>query len=56
MVGFAIDEGRREELARGAALEAVSGDRRLSRDLEEGFRDDSDDDQDRGRIRTTAER
>lgn len=46
MVGFEVEAGRREELQRDAAVggERGANERRLSRDLEEGFRDDSDDD------------
>ncbi|KAI9813820.1 MAG: hypothetical protein M1827_003610 [Pycnora praestabilis] len=42
MVGFDIDVSRRAALQRGD-IGIVDGERRLSRDLEEGFRDDSDD-------------
>lgn len=41
MVGFDMDPRRREALDRRRS-EADEGERRLSRDLEEGFRDDSD--------------
>jgi len=41
MVGFNVDASRRDAIAR--QQEAAITDRRLSRDLEEGFRDDSDD-------------
>jgi len=54
MVGFEVDEGRRQELERGAAMEPDGDERRLSRDLEEGFRDDSDDDQEHGRMGVSA--
>ena len=43
MVGFDIDEAGREALERdGMRNSGIDGERRLSRDLEEGFRDDSD--------------
>ncbi|KAI9669829.1 MAG: hypothetical protein M1817_004570 [Caeruleum heppii] len=42
MVGFDIDSRRREALERRRS-EMNDSERRLSRDLEEGFRDDSDD-------------
>lgn len=42
MVGFDVEASRRDAMARQA--EAAITERRLSRDLEEGFRDDSDDD------------
>lgn len=41
MVGF--DVNRRERNVRGGRIEAVTSDGRLSRDLEEGFKDDSED-------------
>ena len=41
MVGFNVDASRRDAIAR--QQEAAIAERRLSRDLEEGFRDDSDD-------------
>jgi hypothetical protein len=41
MVGFNVDASRRDAIARQE--EAAITERRLSRDLEEGFRDDSDD-------------
>ncbi|KAI9880161.1 MAG: hypothetical protein M1830_004980 [Pleopsidium flavum] len=56
MVGFAMDEGRRQQLERRAAVEPGDDERRLSRDLEEGFRDDSDEDQEHGRIAVSAGR
>ncbi|KAI9786540.1 MAG: hypothetical protein M1835_003033 [Candelina submexicana] len=46
MVRFEISEGRREALAREGMLVGTEGDGRLSRDLEEGFRDDSDEEVD----------
>ncbi len=46
MVGFEISEVRREALAREGRMGGVEGERRLSRDLEEGFRDDSDEEVD----------
>ncbi|KAF2811831.1 uncharacterized protein BDZ99DRAFT_281292 [Mytilinidion resinicola] len=45
MVGFDIDERRREALERRRSGVGEE-DRRLSRDLEEGFKDDSDDEGD----------
>lgn len=45
MVGFDVDAQRREALERRRSG-ACDGGVRLSRDLEEGFRDDSDDDED----------
>lgn len=44
MVGFNVDASRRDAIARQE--EAAITERRLSRDLEEGFRDDSDDSDD----------
>jgi len=44
MVGFDIDERRREALERRRSGVGEE-DRRLSRDLEEGFKDDSDDEE-----------
>ena len=41
MVGFNIEAGRRDTIARQE--DAAITERRLSRELEEGFRDDSDD-------------
>lgn len=41
MVGFNVDASRRDAIAR--QQEVAITERRLSRDLEEGFRDDSDD-------------
>lgn len=40
MVGF--DVSRADRSVRGGTVEAMHSDRRLSRDLEEGFRDDSE--------------
>jgi hypothetical protein len=40
MVGFNVDASRRDAIVRQE--EAAITERRLSRDLEEGFRDDSD--------------
>ena len=52
MVGF--DFRRQEREVRGGRVESLWSDGRLSRDLEEGFRDDSEDDEDesgrRGRL------
>ncbi|KAI9762863.1 MAG: hypothetical protein M4579_000216 [Chaenotheca gracillima] len=45
MVGFEIDAHRREALERTRHAAMGEGERRLSRDLEEGFRDDSDDEE-----------
>lgn len=45
MVGFDIDERRREALEQRRSM-VGDEDRRLSRDLEEGFKDDSDDEDD----------
>jgi len=42
MVGFDVEASRRDAMARQE--EAAIAERRLSRDLEEGFRDESDDD------------
>lgn len=42
MVGFDVEASRRDAMARRE--EAAITERRLSRDLEEGFRDESDDD------------
>jgi hypothetical protein len=42
-VGLGIDAQRRERLERSG--DTGSSDRRLSRDLEEGFQDESDDDE-----------
>ena len=42
MIGFDIDPRRREALERSQIV-TTDSDRRLSRDLEEGFKDDSDD-------------
>jgi hypothetical protein len=47
MVGFNVDASRRDAIARQE--EAAITERRLSRDLEEGFRDDSDDSDDEAR-------
>jgi len=43
MVGF--DFRRQEREVRGGRVESLWSDGRLSRELEEGFRDDSDDDE-----------
>ncbi|KAM0691212.1 hypothetical protein Q7P36_009983 [Cladosporium allicinum] len=52
MVGF--DFRRQEREVRGGRVESLWSDSRLSRELEEGFRDDSEDDEDesgrRGRL------
>jgi hypothetical protein len=52
MVGF--DFRRQEREVRGGRVESLWSDGRLSRELEEGFRDDSEDDEDesgrRGRL------
>jgi hypothetical protein len=45
LVGFDIDQRRREALERRRS-DIGDQDRRLSRELEEGFRDDSDDEED----------
>jgi hypothetical protein len=45
LVGFNMDAGRREALER-QRNSTGEGERRLSRDLEEGFRDDSEDESD----------
>ena len=45
MVGFDVDARRRQALERRAG-EFGEGERRLSRELEEGFRDDSDEGED----------
>lgn len=42
MIGF--DVTRTERSVRGGNVDAMHSDRRLSRDLEEGFRDDSEED------------
>ncbi|OCL14220.1 hypothetical protein AOQ84DRAFT_435833 [Glonium stellatum] len=47
MVGFDIDERRREALERRRSS-VGDDDRRLSRELEEGFKDDSDDEEEVG--------
>ncbi len=44
MVGFEVDDARRRELERRVEGDVDRPERRFSRDLEEGFRDDSDDD------------
>ena len=44
MVGF--DFRRQEREVRGGRVESLWSDSRLSRELEEGFRDDSEDDED----------
>lgn len=49
MVGFEVDEGRREALEREVRGErGVRDEGRLSRDLEVGFRDDSDEEREVG--------
>ena len=53
MVGFDVEASRRDAMAR--QTEAAIAERRLSRDLEEGFRDDSDDDT-RGEERSRPDR
>ena len=53
MLGFAVDDGRRTQLEREVAA-GVSDETRLSRDLEEGFRDDSDEEQGLDRRRSSA--
>ncbi|PGH10758.1 hypothetical protein AJ80_07408 [Polytolypa hystricis UAMH7299] len=50
MVGFDIDASRREALDRQRGL-IIDTDTRLSRDLEEGFMDDSEDEDGTGRPR-----
>jgi hypothetical protein len=47
MVGF--DFRRQEREVRGGRVESLWSDGRLSRDLEEGFRDDSEDEEEEGR-------
>ncbi|KAI9824786.1 MAG: hypothetical protein M1832_001614 [Thelocarpon impressellum] len=47
MIGFDIDSRRREALERRRS-EMGQGERRLSRDLEEGFKDDSEDEASEG--------
>ncbi|KAI0515460.1 hypothetical protein F5B22DRAFT_646735 [Xylaria bambusicola] len=42
-----VDEDRRHALSLDTGHQHTGSDRRLSRDLEEGFRDDSDDDDNR---------
>ena len=54
MVGFEVNAERRQELERNVGGEGGLDERRLSRDLEEGFRDDSDDDEEHGRRRSSA--
>ena len=54
MVGFEVDAGRRQELERITIVDGGGGERRLSRDLEEGFRDDSDDDRQHDRRRVST--
>ncbi|KAI0874581.1 hypothetical protein GGS24DRAFT_500653 [Hypoxylon argillaceum] len=46
-----VDEDRRHALSLDTHHQHTDSDRRLSRDLEEGFRDDSDDDDRHGRDR-----
>lgn len=43
MVGFDIE--RRDRMVRGGNVEGMDSQRRLSRDLEEGFKDDSEEEQ-----------
>lgn len=54
MVGLAVDAGRRRELERGAEGSDGQDDRRLSRELEEVFRDDSDDEHERDTARVST--
>jgi hypothetical protein len=54
MVGFNIEASRRDNFARQEY--AAITERRLSRELEEGFRDDSDDDETRRDERESIER
>jgi hypothetical protein len=46
MVGF--DFRRREREVRGGRVESLWSDGRLSRDLEEGFKDDSEEEEEEG--------
>jgi hypothetical protein len=56
MVGFNIDDASREALERDRTRSpGFDGERRLSRDLEEGFRDDSDE-EDQEEARVVAQR
>lgn len=50
MVGFEVNAGRREALERDRALARPDTTRRLSRELEQGFMDDSEDDEEDQRI------
>ena len=49
-MGFEIDQRRREALERRRS-DVGEQDRRLSRDLEEGFRDDSSDEEEEAVVR-----
>ena len=51
MVGFDVNAGRREQMPSAALADS---ERRLSRDLEEGFRDDSGDEAEAEPPPTTA--
>lgn len=51
MVGMHMDPARREALERRRST-AAEAESRLSRDLEEGFMDDSDEDDSRRNLRT----
>lgn len=55
MVGFEIDEARREALDRRRS-DGLEVDRRLSRELEEGFRDDSEDEEAEGAAEARSQR
>jgi len=54
MVGFDIDDRRREALEQRRSMMMGEDDRRLSRDLEEGFKDDSDDESEDERRRSLS--
>lgn len=53
MVGFDIDERRREALEQRRSMMGEE-DRRLSRELEEGFKDDSEDEHEDERRRSLS--
>jgi hypothetical protein len=55
MVGFEIDSARREALDRRRS-DGLEEDRRLSRELEEGFRDDSEDEEAEGAAEARSQR
>ena len=56
MIGFEpLDAGRRrEEIERSSRVVGEREERRLSRELEEGFRDDSDEDEEDPRRRSLS--